>query len=198
MAELKLGAPARFETDIGPVIDSEAQEALASYIASKEGRILFQAPLPPDCPRGTFIAPTLIEISSVSELKHEVFGPVLHVMRFERAGLPRLIEDINATGYGLTLGIHSRIDETIDFIAARAQAGNIYVNRNMIGAVVGVQPFGGEGLSGTGPKARRAAHPSSPAPRRASATAYGRARSGCARCLTRTRGLDRGGRRRPP
>ena len=153
MAELKLGSPAHFETDIGPVIDAEAQEALGAYIASKEGRILFQVPLPAECSRGTFIAPTLLEIGSISELRHEVFGPVLHVMRFARAGLARLIEDINATGYGLTLGIHSRVGETIDFIAARAQAGNIYVNRNTIGAVVGVQPFGGEGLSGTGPKA---------------------------------------------
>ncbi len=91
--------------------------------------------------------------SSIKELTHEVFGPVLHVVRFKRDEISRLIEDINATGYGLTLGIHSRIDETIDFIVNRARAGNIYVNRNMIGAVVGVQPFGGEGLSGTGPKA---------------------------------------------
>ncbi len=91
--------------------------------------------------------------SSIKELTHEVFGPILHVIRFKRDDLSSLIDDINGTGYGLTLGIHSRIDETIDFIVNRARAGNIYVNRNMIGAVVGVQPFGGEGLSGTGPKA---------------------------------------------
>ena len=153
MAELRIGDPADIETDIGPVIDAEAQAALQSYIAAHERQILYQTPLPPESNAGNFVAPTLLSIDSVRELKREVFGPVLHVMRFERSGLARLIEDINATGYGLTLGIHSRIGETIDFIAARARAGNIYVNRNMIGAAVGMQPFGGEGLSGTGPKA---------------------------------------------
>ncbi|MGO9485873.1 MAG: bifunctional proline dehydrogenase/L-glutamate gamma-semialdehyde dehydrogenase PutA [Rhodomicrobium sp.] len=153
MAELRVGDPAKLETDIGPVIDGQAQAALNSYIAAHEKRILFQTPLPAECASGTFVAPTLLEIGSIAELKREVFGPVLHAIRFERSALPRLIEDIDATGYGLTLGIHSRIDETVDFIAARAHAGNIYANRNMIGAVVGVQPFGGEGLSGTGPKA---------------------------------------------
>ncbi len=153
MAELRPGDPAKLETDIGPVMGAEAQAALNSYASSHEKRILFQTPLPPECESGTFIAPTLLEIRSIKELEREVFGPILHVIRFGRSALPRLIEDINATGYGLTLGIHSRIDETIDLIADRARAGNIYVNRNMIGAVVGVQPFGGEGLSGTGPKA---------------------------------------------
>ncbi len=153
MAELRLGDPAKLETDIGPVIDAEAQVALKSYIASHEKRILFQAPLPSECASGTFIAPVLLEIRSIKELEREVFGPILHTIRFRRSALPRLIDDINATGYGLTLGIHSRIDETIDLIADRARAGNIYVNRSIIGAVVGVQPFGGEGLSGTGPKA---------------------------------------------
>ena len=153
MAELKLGDPARLETDVGPVIDAGAQATLNSYIESKRSRVLFQAPLPASCADGAFVAPTLIRIGSIRELTHEVFGPILHVIRFRRDDLPRLVEDINATDYGLTLGIHSRIDETIDFIVNRARAGNIYVNRNMIGAVVGVQPFGGEGLSGTGPKA---------------------------------------------
>jgi RHH-type proline utilization regulon transcriptional repressor/proline dehydrogenase/delta 1-pyrroline-5-carboxylate dehydrogenase len=102
---------------------------------------------------GTFVAPTVLEIKSLTELTHEVFGPVLHVIRYKRADLPQLIDEINASGYGLTLGIHSRIDETIDFISSRAHVGNIYVNRNIVGAVVGVQPFGGEGKSGTGPKA---------------------------------------------
>ena len=153
MAELRVGDPAKLETDVGPVIDAEAQAALNAYIAGRKNGILYRAPLPAECAAGTFVAPTLIEIGSIAELKREVFGPVLHVLRFKRSELARLIGDINATGYGLTLGIHSRIDETIDFIAARADAGNIYVNRNMIGAVVGVQPFGGEGLSGTGPKA---------------------------------------------
>jgi RHH-type proline utilization regulon transcriptional repressor/proline dehydrogenase/delta 1-pyrroline-5-carboxylate dehydrogenase len=99
------------------------------------------------------VAPTVLEIGSLSELKHEVFGPVLHVVRYRRDDLGKVIDSINATGYGLTLGVHSRIDETIDFVAARAHVGNIYVNRNIVGAVVGVQPFGGEGKSGTGPKA---------------------------------------------
>ena len=153
MAELYVGDPAKLETDVGPVIDAEAQAALKSYIAAHKAHILFQAPLPAECAGGTFIAPTLLEIGSIGELKREVFGPILHVLRFKRSELARLVKEIDATGYGLTLGIHSRIGETIDFIAARANAGNIYVNRNMIGAVVGVQPFGGEGLSGTGPKA---------------------------------------------
>jgi RHH-type proline utilization regulon transcriptional repressor/proline dehydrogenase/delta 1-pyrroline-5-carboxylate dehydrogenase len=153
MAELRLGDPGQIETGAGPIIDAEAQAALSAYIDAHKSRVLFQAPLAEACAAGTFIPPTLLEISSIGELTHEVFGPILHVVRFERAGLERLIADINATGYGLTLGIHSRIDETIDFITSRAHAGNIYVNRNMIGAAVGVQPFGGEGLSGTGPKA---------------------------------------------
>jgi RHH-type proline utilization regulon transcriptional repressor/proline dehydrogenase/delta 1-pyrroline-5-carboxylate dehydrogenase len=153
MAELRLGDPGQIETGIGPIIDAEAQAALSAYIEADKSRILCQAPLPAACAAGTFIPPTLLEIGSIGELTREVFGPILHVVRFERAGLERLIGDINATGYGLTLGIHSRIDETIEFVTSRAHAGNIYVNRNMIGAVVGVQPFGGEGLSGTGPKA---------------------------------------------
>ena len=110
-------------------------------------------PLPENCSRGTFLPPTLIEIDNIAELEREVFGPILHVVRFRHGQLDALVKHINATGYGLTLGIHSRIDETIDFVAAHAHVGNIYVNRNMIGAVVGVQPFGGEGKSGTGPKA---------------------------------------------
>jgi RHH-type proline utilization regulon transcriptional repressor/proline dehydrogenase/delta 1-pyrroline-5-carboxylate dehydrogenase len=153
MAELRLGDPGRIETGVGPVIDAEAQAALNAYIDAHKDRMLFQLPVPADCAAGTFVPPTLLEVGSIGELTHEVFGPILHVVRFEREGLERLIKDINATGYGLTLGIHSRIDETIDFITSRVHAGNVYVNRNMIGAVVGVQPFGGEGLSGTGPKA---------------------------------------------
>ena len=153
MAELKPGDPARLETDVGPVIDASAQIALNSYVQSKRSHILFQTPLPASCANGTFVAPTLLRIQSIKELTHEVFGPILHVIRFKRDALPNLIDGINGTGYGLTLGIHSRIDETIDCIVNHARAGNIYVNRNMIGAVVGVQPFGGEGLSGTGPKA---------------------------------------------
>lgn len=153
MADLTIGDPARIDTDVGPVIDKEAQSALEDYIAGSKHRILYRTPLPASCAEGTFVAPTLLEIGSITELTKEVFGPVLHVVRFARKALSTLVDDINATGYGLTLGIHSRIDETIEMITARAHAGNVYVNRNMVGAVVGVQPFGGEGLSGTGPKA---------------------------------------------
>jgi RHH-type proline utilization regulon transcriptional repressor/proline dehydrogenase/delta 1-pyrroline-5-carboxylate dehydrogenase len=153
MAELCAGDPAKLETDIGPVIDADAKARLVEYLGTHRKRILYQDPLPAACAGGTFIAPALIEIGSIGELEGEVFGPVLHVLRFKSGGLLQLVEEIHATGYGLTLGIHSRIDETIEAIASRANASNIYVNRNMIGAVVGVQPFGGEGLSGTGPKA---------------------------------------------
>jgi RHH-type proline utilization regulon transcriptional repressor/proline dehydrogenase/delta 1-pyrroline-5-carboxylate dehydrogenase len=109
--------------------------------------------MPEGCNAGTFVPPTLIELDSIDELKREVFGPVLHVVRYRRSALDKLLEQIRSTGYGLTLGIHTRIDETIAHVISRAHVGNIYVNRNVIGAVVGVQPFGGEGLSGTGPKA---------------------------------------------
>jgi RHH-type proline utilization regulon transcriptional repressor/proline dehydrogenase/delta 1-pyrroline-5-carboxylate dehydrogenase len=154
MHELSVGDPARLETDIGPVIDADARALLESHVArmlaTRRGERL---PLPAATAQGTFVAPTVIEIDALGELEREVFGPVVHVLRFRRGHLGALIEAINATGYGLTFGVHSRIDETIDFVTARIRAGNVYVNRNMIGAVVGVQPFGGLGLSGTGPKA---------------------------------------------
>ncbi|ODT76314.1 MAG: trifunctional transcriptional regulator/proline dehydrogenase/L-glutamate gamma-semialdehyde dehydrogenase [Nitrosomonadales bacterium SCN 54-20] len=155
MVELTVGDPRRLTTDVGPVIDADAQHALLDHIERMRaaGHIVFQPVLPSVCANGTFLAPTLIEISHIDELEREVFGPVLHVVRFARERLDELVGQINATGYGLTHGIHSRVDETIDFITKRVHAGNIYVNRNMIGAVVGVQPFGGEGKSGTGPKA---------------------------------------------
>ena len=155
MEELRLGSPDRLATDIGPVIDTEAQQNLLRHIERVKGRStnFYQLALPPGHEHGTYVAPTVVEISSIGELKREVFGPVLHVLRYKRDDLPALLDAINATGYGLTLGVHSRIDETIDFITARAHVGNIYVNRNIVGAVVGVQPFGGEGKSGTGPKA---------------------------------------------
>lgn len=155
MQELRIGIPNRLAIDIGPVIDAEAQQNLNKHIEDikTRSRSFYQLPLPADCANGTFVAPTVIEIASLSELKKEVFGPVLHVIRYSRADLPKIVADINATGFGLTLGIHTRIDETIDFITSRAHVGNIYVNRNIVGAVVGVQPFGGEGKSGTGPKA---------------------------------------------
>jgi RHH-type proline utilization regulon transcriptional repressor/proline dehydrogenase/delta 1-pyrroline-5-carboxylate dehydrogenase len=151
--QLSVGRPDRLATDIGPVIDAEAQLHLLRYIAAAPSDKVHVASLPAATADGTFIAPTLIEIDDLSALTHEVFGPVLHVLRYRHDDLPQLIAAINATGYGLTLGVHSRIDETIDLVVARAHAGNIYVNRNIVGAVVGVQPFGGEGLSGTGPKA---------------------------------------------
>ena len=155
MRELKIGNPDRLSTDVGPVIDAEAQRNLLAHIERMKthAKDFYQLPLPPQCEYGSFVPPTVMEIASLAELQREVFGPVLHVIRYRRDELPQLIDAINATGYGLTLGIHSRIDETIDFIVARAHVGNIYVNRNIIGAVVGVQPFGGEGKSGTGPKA---------------------------------------------
>jgi RHH-type transcriptional regulator, proline utilization regulon repressor / proline dehydrogenase / delta 1-pyrroline-5-carboxylate dehydrogenase len=156
MEELRVGSPDRLATDIGPVIDAEAQRNLLAHIErmKSSAKDCFQLPLAAGlAAEGTFVAPTVLEIASLDELRHEVFGPVLHVLRYRRADLGKVVDAINATGYGLTLGIHSRIDETIDFITARAHIGNIYVNRNIVGAVVGVQPFGGEGKSGTGPKA---------------------------------------------
>jgi RHH-type proline utilization regulon transcriptional repressor/proline dehydrogenase/delta 1-pyrroline-5-carboxylate dehydrogenase len=155
MNELRIGVPDRFAVDVGPVIDAEARQGIESHIAAMRAKGHRVHRLEPDASThgGTFVAPTVIELADIAELEREVFGPVLHVVRYRRDELPQLVERINATGYGLTLGIHTRIDETIDFIAARAHVGNQYVNRNIVGAVVGVQPFGGEGLSGTGPKA---------------------------------------------
>lgn len=156
LRELRVGSPDRLAVDVGPVIDGDARRAIEQHIAAMRARgrrVVQPAALQPDAAHGCFVPPTLIEIDHIGELHSEVFGPVLHVLRYARDELPALVDAINATGYGLTLGIHSRIDETIDAIVARAEAGNVYVNRNMVGAVVGVQPFGGEGLSGTGPKA---------------------------------------------
>jgi RHH-type proline utilization regulon transcriptional repressor/proline dehydrogenase/delta 1-pyrroline-5-carboxylate dehydrogenase len=155
MAELRVGDPRHLSTDVGPVIDEDARSALAAYVARRrdEGANVTSVPMPAACEHGTFVAPTLIEIDDPRTLTREVFGPVLHVVRYREGALDALVDAINANGYGLTHGIHSRIDETVDFIVSRIRAGNVYVNRNIIGAVVGVQPFGGEGLSGTGPKA---------------------------------------------
>jgi len=155
MAELRIGDPALIETDVGPVIDEDARGTLESHAArmDKEAKLLFRASLPEACDHGTFFAPRAYEIESIGVLDREVFGPILHVVRFDGQRLDRVVDAINATGYGLTLGIHTRIDETARYIVERARVGNIYVNRNMIGAIVGSQPFGGEGLSGTGPKA---------------------------------------------
>jgi RHH-type proline utilization regulon transcriptional repressor/proline dehydrogenase/delta 1-pyrroline-5-carboxylate dehydrogenase len=156
LSELRVGSPDRLATDIGPVIDAEAQRNLLAHIERMKATAKqhFALELPASVTaQGTFVPPTVLEIGSLAELKQEVFGPVLHIVRYRRADLGKVVDAINATGYGLTLGVHSRIDETIDFITARAHVGNIYVNRNIVGAVVGVQPFGGEGKSGTGPKA---------------------------------------------
>ena len=155
MAELAVGNPDHLSTDVGPVIGAEAQGNILDHVGAmrRKGHAVHAPPLPDACRFGTFVAPTLIEIGGLAELEREVFGPVLHVLRFRRDRLDALVEEINATGYGLTFGVHSRIDETIARASERASAGNVYVNRNLIGAVVGVQPFGGHGLSGTGPKA---------------------------------------------
>ncbi|MGO9740696.1 MAG: bifunctional proline dehydrogenase/L-glutamate gamma-semialdehyde dehydrogenase PutA [Roseiarcus sp.] len=155
MRELGVGPPDRLSTDVGPVISAEALAGLEAHIAKMRARgfPVHQWPLGPNRAGGNFLAPTLIEIEKPRDLEREVFGPVLHVLRYERASLASLIDEINATGYALTGGVHSRIDSTVDLVSERLAAGNIYVNRNIIGAVVGVQPFGGHGLSGTGPKA---------------------------------------------
>ncbi|HYI83392.1 MAG TPA: bifunctional proline dehydrogenase/L-glutamate gamma-semialdehyde dehydrogenase PutA, partial [Acetobacteraceae bacterium] len=155
MAELSVGNPDRLSTDVGPVIGAEARRNILDHVEAmrRKGRAVYAPPLPEACRFGTFVAPTLIEIGVMGDLEREVFGPVLHVLRFRRGRLDALVDEINATGYGLTFGVHSRIDETIARAAGRASAGNIYVNRNLIGAAVGSQPFGGHGLSGTGPKA---------------------------------------------
>jgi len=152
--ELKLGDPRDPATHVGPVIDAEAKEKLDRWIAVMDARgavrFRHEGALPAG---GTFVAPAIIELDRAEELEEEVFGPVLHVVRWQATEIDRLLADLSGNGYGLTLGIHSRIDATIAQIAARLPHGNVYVNRNMIGAVVGSQPFGGSGLSGTGPKA---------------------------------------------
>ncbi|WP_454259402.1 bifunctional proline dehydrogenase/L-glutamate gamma-semialdehyde dehydrogenase PutA [Pseudoxanthomonas mexicana] len=155
MDELKIGDPGLLSTDVGPVIDADALKILEDHAArmAKEARLIKQANAGEDTAHGTFFAPRAWELTSLDQLHKEIFGPALHVVRWKADQLDAVIDQINATGYGLTLGVHSRIDETIDRIAARVKVGNVYVNRNQIGAVVGVQPFGGQGLSGTGPKA---------------------------------------------
>ncbi len=155
LKELSIGRTDALKIDIGPVITEEAKSTIERHIGDMRtlGRKVEQLPLGPDTANGTFVAPTIIEISSLKDLQREVFGPVLHVVRYKRDDLERLIEDINNTGYGLTFGLHTRLDETIAQVTGLIRVGNIYVNRNVIGAVVGVQPFGGRGLSGTGPKA---------------------------------------------
>jgi len=157
MAQLRVGSPDRLAVDVGPVIDEEAKSNIERHVGEMRarGRKVHQVAGPNlhSLRGGTYVLPTLIELESVSELRREVFGPVLHFVRYRREELDGLVGQINGTGYGLTMGLHTRIDETIARVLDAAHAGNVYVNRNMVGAVVGVQPFGGEGLSGTGPKA---------------------------------------------
>lgn len=154
MKTLTIGNPALLDTDVGPVIDAAAQKMLQTHFnkMQTEAKLLAQATLPAHL-NGNYFAPCAFEISSIDILEGEVFGPILHVVRYPANGLEQVLEGIIKTGFGLTLGIQSRIDATVQYITSRMPVGNMYVNRNMIGAVVGVQPFGGEGLSGTGPKA---------------------------------------------
>jgi RHH-type proline utilization regulon transcriptional repressor/proline dehydrogenase/delta 1-pyrroline-5-carboxylate dehydrogenase len=157
MAELKVGNPGVLSTDVGPVIDGDAKSLLddhAQRMAKINAKHIATAQMnSEDTEHGTFFAPVAWELNALDQLTRENFGPALHVIRWKAEDLDHVVDTINATGFGLTLGIHSRIDATIDRIVNRAKVGNIYVNRNQIGAVVGVQPFGGQGLSGTGPKA---------------------------------------------
>jgi RHH-type proline utilization regulon transcriptional repressor/proline dehydrogenase/delta 1-pyrroline-5-carboxylate dehydrogenase len=157
MRELHVGDPRRLAVDVGPLIDEEARARVVAHVEAMRarGRRVVQ-PATTDLEAagaGVFYPPTLIEIEHLSELEREVFGPVLHVLRHRREDLPEVLEQVRATGYGLTMGVHTRIDETVAQVVQASTAGNLYVNRNIVGAVVGVQPFGGEGLSGTGPKA---------------------------------------------
>ena len=150
--ELKVGDPRDPATQVGPVIDAEAKERLDAHIARMKAtaRVHFAGEAPAS---GNFVAPHVFELASADELTEEVFGPILHVVRYKAADFEHVLQSIATSGYGLTLGIHSRIDDTVEATVERLAVGNVYVNRNMIGAVVGVQPFGGHGLSGTGPKA---------------------------------------------
>ncbi len=152
---LKVGDPRDLATDVGPVIDEDAKRALDGHLAwlDKNAKPINRLSLPNEAAHGSFVAPAIYEISSLSELNRENFGPILHVIRFDGERLDEVVEQINATGYGLTLGLQSRIDTVRDYVEEHARVGNFYVNRNQIGAVVESQPFGGEGLSGTGPKA---------------------------------------------
>ena len=155
MQTLRVGNPDQLATDVGPVIDAQAKSDIENYIDGMRahGHQVTRLELPAECRHGHFVAPTLIEVGSVQDLSREVFGPVLHVLRYARKDMDALLQAINGLGFGLTFGVHTRLDETVAHVSERIHAGNIYVNRNVVGAVVGVQPFGGEGLSGTGPKA---------------------------------------------
>ncbi|MGY6277809.1 bifunctional proline dehydrogenase/L-glutamate gamma-semialdehyde dehydrogenase PutA [Methylomonas sp. MgM2] len=155
MRLIRVGSPVAFDTDIGPVIDEAAIATLTAHVdfLQRQAKVLYRLSLSPNLSKGFFFPPTLAEIPALSLLEQEVFGPILHIVRYRSGELDRVIDAINATGYGLTLGLHTRINATVETVRKHARVGNVYVNRNMIGAVVGVQPFGGMGLSGTGPKA---------------------------------------------
>ena len=153
MKELRLGDPGELSTDVGPVIDEAARTKIQNHLERNSSRILYRLPVPEALADGNFVGPALVKLDQPEDLKEEIFGPVLHVATWKAGELSQLVERINASGYGLTMGLHSRFSEAAETVAATAHVGNLYVNRSMIGAVVGVQPFGGEGLSGTGPKA---------------------------------------------
>ncbi|MEO1719444.1 MAG: bifunctional proline dehydrogenase/L-glutamate gamma-semialdehyde dehydrogenase PutA, partial [Pseudomonadota bacterium] len=154
MDELRIGDPWLPETDIGPVIGEDAADDIQAYCdrAAADGRLLKQSPRPPETD-GHFIGPAVVSVKGIADIPREVFGPVLHIATFKASEIDAIVADINARGYGLTFGLHTRIDDRVDQIVSRIACGNTYVNRNQIGAIVGSQPFGGEGLSGTGPKA---------------------------------------------
>ncbi len=155
MEELRMGNPFEYTTDVGPVIDAEARDRLNAHKSqmAAQAKTILDLPLPADCQHGTFVSPAAYELQSIAALKREVFGPILHVVRFAGNRIAEVCDALNATGFGLTLGLHTRIETTVAEVRRRVRVGNMYVNRNQIGAVVGAQPFGGEGLSGTGPKA---------------------------------------------
>ena len=155
MQELSIGLPYLHTTDVGPVIDAKAKQTLLEHIdhMTKTQKKVAELSLGEDCQHGDFVAPTAFEIADISCLTEEKFGPVLHIVRFKASELADVVNQINQTGFGLTMGIHSRNETTYRWIEKHARVGNCYINRDQVGAVVGVQPFGGQGLSGTGPKA---------------------------------------------
>jgi RHH-type proline utilization regulon transcriptional repressor/proline dehydrogenase/delta 1-pyrroline-5-carboxylate dehydrogenase len=156
MDELQVGDPRDLGTDVGPVIDEDARQGLTAHIEKLkgEGRLVAETRLDPArTADGTFVAPVAFEIDGIEALEREQFGPVLHIVRYKASEIDRVVDAINGRGYGLTFGVHSRNESFAEEIARKVRVGNVYVNRNIIGAVVGVQPFGGQGLSGTGPKA---------------------------------------------
>lgn len=155
MDELVIGKPCQLDTDVGPVIDSKARYGLEQHIENMTNKatLLHACQLPDDSKEGTFVAPHLFELHSIEQLPGEIFGPILHVIRFKKSNLSKVVSEVNNTGFGLTLGVHSRIEVFAESVVRQTRVGNNYINRNMVGAVVGVNPFGGQGLSGTGPKA---------------------------------------------